>query len=365
MGKIKNFWQTQWQNFKDTSLEIKMSVLAGAVLLSAFIPCLNKIWIYGDDWSGEATRSIVLTLGAIGGAYGLFLASRRLDKFSKHVEIEQKQAETAEANLFNDRLSRAVVGLSNNESLGARNAALRLLKNLAEDLPEGARNHDLVCEIIHGFICNRAMMPPRDKNNELPSLTETPEQRADIGTAIIILFALVPVKKRGGRYSLDKLDLRQLDLSWAELKGANLSGVNLQGANLSEAGLQGADLFHAELQSAVLPGAKLQGADLSEAKLQGADLFHAELQGADLSGAELQGADLSGARLEGAGLFYTHLERAFLRDAHLKGATLTGAYLEGADLSYCDLEAVKNLTQGQINQIVFELDGPLLNLPNS
>ena len=97
----------------------------------------RSIWLTPDQkkWDGIGTRNVLFALGAWGGVFALFLAARRSD-------IAQKQAETAEANLFNDRLSRAIVGLSNNESLAARNAALRLLKNLAEDLPEGDRNRD-------------------------------------------------------------------------------------------------------------------------------------------------------------------------------------------------------------------------------
>ena len=62
-------------------------------------------------------------------------------------------------------------------------------------LPEGNRNRDLVCEIIHGFIRDRAMMPAEEENGELPPLKETPEKRADIVMAIEVLFELVEEKK--------------------------------------------------------------------------------------------------------------------------------------------------------------------------
>lgn len=103
---------------REHSLEIIVTILGVVVLVSPFIPAVQKIWWFGDGWSGEATRSIVLTLGGLGAFCGLILATRRLN-------VSQKQAETAEANLFNDRLSRAIVALTSTESLASRNAALR------------------------------------------------------------------------------------------------------------------------------------------------------------------------------------------------------------------------------------------------
>ena len=356
MGKIKIFWQTQWQNFKGTSLEVKMLVLAGLVLLSAFIPCLNEIWKYGKDWSGEATRSIVLTLGAIGGAYGLILAVRRLN-------IAQKQADTAEANLFNDRLSRAIVGLSNNESLVARNAALRLLKNLGGDLPEGDRNRDLVCNIIHGFIRERAIVRSLNENGAMPSVKEAPEARTDIVMGIQILFELVEKENRE-KFSLSKLDLRNLDLSFVHLEGADLRGAVLQDTILFMTKLQSANLYNANFQETILQSADLRDTDLGHASLQGAILLMAHLRAAKLHGSHLHGAVLKNADLQDANLARAILQDADLGHADLSGADLRGADLSGADFSHADLDKVKILRQDQFNQIVYEFTVPPKNLPS-
>ena len=53
-----------------------------------------------------------LTFGA--GLFALWLFYRRNRSFEKQVDTGQKQAETAEKNLFNDRLSRGI------EALGRR-----------------------------------------------------------------------------------------------------------------------------------------------------------------------------------------------------------------------------------------------------
>ena len=88
--------------------------LAVAAVLSAIYEPTQFIWLDAaaldasgnKKWSGEATRSLSLVLGGLGALYGLILAARRQITFSEQVEQGQKQAETAEKNLFNDRLGR-------------------------------------------------------------------------------------------------------------------------------------------------------------------------------------------------------------------------------------------------------------------
>lgn len=317
MGKIIKFGRQWWSQI---FLGVGILTIVGLV----WHPDTRWIWQADStgDWGGDATRNVLFAFGALGGIFGLILASRRLDKFSEQVEIGQKQAGTAEANLFNDRLSRAIVGLSNNESLAARNAALRLLKNLGEDLPEGDRNRDLVCEIIHGFIRDRAMLLLKDINGQIPPLTETPEARADNVLAITVLFDLVEKENRK-KYTLSKLDLRLL----------NLSRVWLQGAVLSETDLRGANLFYAHLQGAILVAAKLQSAFLSRTDLREAILGRAELQDAVLDGAKLRGAHLS--------------------EVNFHCAEMTGA----------DFEGVRHLSQEQLDKIVYSIFSPPRNMP--
>jgi uncharacterized protein YjbI with pentapeptide repeats len=79
--------------------------------------------------------------------------------------------------------------------------------------------------------------------------------------------------------------------SVVDLLGADLRAAKLRGSNLSEADLRGADLSGADLRSV-----HLSGALLNEANLRFADLGHADLSGADLSGADLSGADLNNAQ---------------------------------------------------------------------
>jgi hypothetical protein len=84
-----------------------------------------------------------------------------------------------------------------------------------------------------------------------------------------------------------------------------------------------------------------------------ATLSGADLSGADLSGADLSDADLSEARLNGANLAGADLTDALLDQADFAGARL------GANLSGTSLLEVRNITQGQID----EVRGDLLTLP--
>jgi uncharacterized protein YjbI with pentapeptide repeats len=101
--------------------------------------------------------------------------------------------------------------------------------------------------------------------------------------------------------------------------------------------LSGANLIRTDLSEANLSGAYLSGVDMCEAYLNGADLGEANLSGAYLCNAELRGADL--------------------RSAHLSGADLNGAYLREADLTH-----VEGVTNEELEQQAYSLQGA--TMPN-
>lgn len=135
----------------------------------------------------------------------------------------------------------------------------------------------------------------------------------------------------GARAVLGGKDLGGLDLSGAALANASFQQVDLSDANLVDVRLDGADLRRAVLESACLAGANLGVAQLRHANLRLADLRDTNLRGADLSGACLSGAKLA--------------------DADFAGAQMMGADCRGTDLSQA-----ANLTQGQMDKIVCDLD---------
>ncbi len=197
--------------------------IVGVVLIVGSAFYFGDWWKEGNgEWSGSATRNLIIALGAWGGLWGLILGAMRLNTFSKQVEVGQKQvevgqkqAETSEKNLFNDRLSRAIEAIGKKDNLTERNAGLRLIDSLLKGYDFGSENHTLLLHILHDYIRDRAIMPEKDEKEDLPDAPPR-ETRTDIELAIQTLFAHVPKEKRIN-YPLDRLDLRKLDFSKSRL----------------------------------------------------------------------------------------------------------------------------------------------------
>jgi uncharacterized protein YjbI with pentapeptide repeats len=97
-----------------------------------------------------------------------------------------------------------------------------------------------------------------------------------------------------------------------------------------------------------LDGANLSDVDLSEAYLTGAALIEADLSEANLTGAYLNQA--------------CQLNDANLSDADLSEANLDDAILVGANLSEANLSGVKGITDEELEQQAFSLEGA--TMPN-
>ena len=330
------FLRKIWAFVQRWRSEVVFIFLAAAVLASAFIPFVREIWLYGDEWTGEATRSIVLTLGGLGALYGLILAARRVQVNEKQAATAAQNATTAEKNLFNDRLGRAASLLAE-EKLVMRVMGVDILEATAKDSTPESDAHNFVLRNLLSFV----------QSQELPEIEEGKDPRevrrqkfTDVERAIKVLGEITPPDARN-KIDLSSLDLRYLHLQQANLNGAFLWDAKLQGADLQKANLQRSYLQRVNLQRADLQEVKLQRAHLPESKLKSANLIHAKLQGADLQKANLQ--------------------RAELRFANLQGAYLSYVNLQGADLSATDLQDVKGLTQEKLDSIIYQ--HPLKNLP--
>lgn len=182
---------------------------------------------------------------------------------------------------------------------------------------------------------------------ELAREGRNPKKGKDVAaldvSAIVAAHALWLVSQaaEGQRAVFNTMDLGGADLSGAVLANASFREADLSDAFLAESRLDGADFRYA-----VLGAAQMGGANLGVAQLR-----HADLRLANLEGASLRGADLSGGRLRGA---------------KLAGADFAGAILMGCDLCAADLSKVENLTQGQIDKTLCDLETrlpPGLNRP--
>lgn len=88
----------------------------------------------------EFFKTAVLTIGAIGGAYALVIATRRQSELEKQTQQGQDQ-------LFNDRLSRGVEMLSK-EEMPLKVAGIKVLENLAFN----SEKSEIIINIIDSYL---------------------------------------------------------------------------------------------------------------------------------------------------------------------------------------------------------------------
>lgn len=81
----------------------------------------------------------------------IWLSYRRNLSFEKQVDTGQKQAETSERNLFNDRLSRAVEATGHKRQ-SVRSRGLELLHNLVNETPQDSEDRKLIIRILYAYL---------------------------------------------------------------------------------------------------------------------------------------------------------------------------------------------------------------------
>ena len=278
----------------------------------------------------EFARLFIAVMIAVGGAYGLILATRRAVKFSeqvdtaqKQVEIGQKQVETGQKQLFNEQLGRAAELLTKEEK-PMRRTGIRILEDLAETTinqglsKENIKQAQLIMRIIHDFVHADTSPPLKDDKN-LGARIEKGKEKLDIALGIRTLVSLYNESEK-------RDDFKEL----VQFRGCRLEGL-------------------------IFSGAKLQGADFTRAKLQGADFTHAKLQGVNFSHAELQGAHFNHAKLQGVEFVEVKLQGANLGDAKLQGANFSFTELEWADCTRANFSDAIDLTEDQVKRMIFDI----------
>ena len=224
------------------SLEVKILLVflvIGILVIAVLIPLRNS-----EKEDLEFARVLILAMGALGGAYGLILATIRSVKFSDQVKTGQEQ-------LFNEQLGRGAELLANGEIV-MRQTGIRVLEDLAETTinqglsKENIKQAQLIMRIIHDFVHADTNTPL--KGNEDPGARiEKGKENLDIALGIKTLASLY---NESGRL----VELEEL----VQFRNCRLEGVNFTDANL-----QGADFWGARLQGALFYNAKLEWADCS------------------------------------------------------------------------------------------------------
>ena len=220
--------------------------LAGsaAVALVGVVALSIRFW----DWlsAGESGSETIRNIGLlVGGVLALMFATWRS-------RIAERQANTAQQGLFNERYQKGA------EMLGSSVSAVRLggiytLKRLAAVYPEQC--HVQTMELFCAFVRNPATDSTEAKQEgfENGSDVEGRQPSPEVRVREDVQAVITAIGKRGeAGLNIEKEESVELDLKGANLAFAQLSGTNLSGADLSNANLHGANFFSQRLQAADL-----------------------------------------------------------------------------------------------------------------
>ena len=284
-------------------------------------------WLRGEPNRMESGSTTVRNLGLlIAGLIALPLAIWRS-------WVAQRQADTAQQNLLNERYRQGAEMLDS-EILSVRLGGIYALQRLAVENPK--QYHVQVMQLLCAFV-RHPQKGNSDKQKEVIGDRKKPELRSDVQDAVSAISACHARQSKLENRLGFRLDLRGVNLSGADMFKAVLSKANFSDADLSGAGLIGANLARAVLTRANLAGARLTGANLNGARFERANLSETRLESSDLAMAGLENANLSMARLSNASLTEAHLSNANLAGASLHECDLSKTRLQGANLARASL----------------------------
>ncbi len=320
---------------------LALLVAIAAALLVAIVATVDCYW----DWLQSAGESNSATLRNIGLIIAAVIA---LPLALWRSWVAQRQADTAQQGVSNERYQRAAEMLGNSK-LSIRLGGIYALQALAEEYPK--QYHVQIMKLFCAF----ARRPTHDgedgaeegKQSDAPDESGAGIERSREDVRAVMQAIGFRSESDIGLERKDDFDLdltgvdvrdanlRSANLSYILLRNANLSGANLNIAVLSGAGLDGADLSKANLTGANLSVATLTDAKLCSVRLEHANLFYAKLYGADLShasfgGAKLCNAQLNNANLSGALLYYDRSEISDPTETKIPATGLTQAQLDAA-----------------------------------
>lgn len=225
-----------------------VSVVVMALLVALIVILVTSWnWVSGSESGSTTIRNVGLVAG---GVLALWLAFWRSKIADRQADTAQKQSETAELGLLNERYQQGTEML-NSEELSVRLDGVHTLARLAKDEPE--RYHLQIMSRFCAFVCD----PTKDDGG-----AAKPDEKNRLRKDVQAVMAAIGTRGETG-LALEKkvgfaLDLRGADLRGGYLpRGANLSGANLMEANLSgvrfaRVNLSGAELHQTNLSSAVL-----------------------------------------------------------------------------------------------------------------
>ena len=286
------------KNNKQNAIDfvLRWGGIAFAVLMLALaVAVIDELF----DGKSEVFRNWMLGIAPIGAAIFWYLRNQVL---KQQADAGDRQVETDQIRLTDERFSDAVKLLSQNDKNGkpaiaARIGGIFVLEKLAKN--PGSKYFVQVVKTLFAYIKENIQLTAKPLSAENKTQERARFLGEDVKTAFGILDTLLGAHKwKKMEYfplSIDDFDFDHHDFSWLDLsfvRGISFCNygsidIDMRGAILSFLDFRGAGLSHAKLQRSALWEAKLQGVKLEYAKLQGADLSDAELLYADFWEAEL------------------------------------------------------------------------------
>lgn len=283
------------------------AVTLGAGLLILTAKDLTQAFLrtgpYAQDGSGDGIRNSGLFLVALLGAP--FLIWRTV--------VAQRQVDTAEASLLNDKIRDAATGLAARrevttladkgtravnaweDDILVRVAAIDTLEGLAEETPPEARRIErLLASYVRGTFPAQTLEPTEDlQTRKVPRL----DLQAAVSALGRVHGDLVERGEVDYRLDLKACDFDGVDFSGGNFFAADLSGSRMEGAILIDAVFDGAKLIATLLNWSVLLRTNFRGCNFNHAVYSSPNqncviLSHFNLAN-DLDGASFVGANFS------------------------------------------------------------------------
>lgn len=315
---------------KKQPLEVMFVIFATALFL---IILAMIIWWNDDDLSSHL-RNIILLVGVIGGAYGIFLASERQKTFSRQIDNAQEQ-------LFNERLGRGAKLLAH-DNVTMRRAGIRVLSDLGS--ASSVKQAELIVHIIHDYLTKHT----QNDNDISPSKSYMDIENGynEKNLMIEVISSLIAQHGLGyNNFSFRDLNLSHLSFDNAIMNSADFSESKFESAKFNYTKLSDTDFGKAQLHRTNFYCAELIRANFVYAKLSNTDFTGANLKYAKFEDQE----ELSDVRFTGAKLYSCDF-----RGANLMHAKFSGAKMNGLDCSCANFLFVIGLQQEQVDTIIFQ-----------
>ena len=324
------------------------------------------------DWltHGESGSATIRNLGLVlAGIIALPLAIWRSIVAQKQANAAQRQSDTAQRSLLNERYQKAAEMLGS-PVLPVRLGGIYALQSLADEHPKEfhVQAMRLLCSFVRNPIHDETLRPT-EFQKELKI-----EIRQDVDAAIKVI---------GGRHEssivLERNSEFELDLKGADMRGIQLGNVNLSRAMFHDAQFAYANVWNTDMTDVFLTSANLFNAEFSRMKMKQVRFWrnsdisksrfhHSDMRKAsfsyssmydvsfdriDLSGAEIVNSDLSGNSF----FFNCNLSKTNISEVNLSGVSFSGSDLSEATILKSDMSGV-NLRDTNLSGADFYFAAP-------